>query len=112
MRSSWILLILGVLLIAGAAYVALTHSHLDVGLQAGGMTTKTIRVDCGTALFHKYPKPLGMNFGAKGPCGARSGALTRVLFGATLGLLAGLGCVAMGLTGMKQGRGGKPATGA
>jgi hypothetical protein len=98
-RQSWILVVVGLLLIGGAAYIGLHHSHLDIGVGSSGITVAHLNVDCGSPLFRKYPMPAGLPFTGKGPC-ASSSTMTRQLIGAALAAAAGLGCVVMGVTGL------------
>jgi hypothetical protein len=97
-RQSWILIVLGLLLLGGAVYVGLAHSHLDIDVSSSGITMARIRVDCGSPLFRRYPLPAGLQYSGKGPC-ASSPTMTRQLIGAVLAAAAGAGCVVMGVTG-------------
>ncbi|ACU75629.1 hypothetical protein Caci_6787 [Catenulispora acidiphila DSM 44928] len=99
MRQSWILIVLGLLLIGGAAYVGLHHSHLDIDVGTSGITVAHVRVDCGSPLSRKYPLPAGLQYQGKGPC-ASSTALARQLTGSALAAAAGVGCLVMGITGL------------
>lgn len=101
MRQSWILIVLGLLLIGGAAYIGLTDSHLDIAMGYSGDTVARIRVDCGSPLFRRYPLPAGLGYTGKGPC-ASSSKLTRELIGAALAGASGLGCLVMGATGFAR----------
>lgn len=99
MRQSWIMIVLGLLLLGGAAYIALHDSHLDVGVGSNGFTVAHIGVDCGSPLHRKYPLPQGLQFSGKGPC-ASSPTMTRQLIGAGLAAAAGLGCLVIGGVGL------------
>lgn len=99
MRQSWLLIVLGLLLLGGAAYVGLHDSHLDIAVGSNGFTVAHVSVDCGSPLFRKYPLPQGLQFTGKGPC-ASSPAMTRQLIGGVLAAAAGAGCLVMGATGL------------
>ena len=101
MRQSWILTVLGVLLLLGAAYVGFAHSHLDIDVSTSGVTVARIRVDCGSPLFRRYPLPPGLQYSGKGPC-ASSPSMTRQLIGAALAGAAGAGGVVLGVTGLAR----------
>ncbi|MBS2538104.1 hypothetical protein KGQ20_35665 [Catenulispora sp. NF23] len=101
MRQSWILIVLGLLLVGGAAYIGLADTHLDIAMGFSGDTVARIRVDCGSPLFRRYPLPAGLGYTGKGPC-ASSPKLTRELIGAALAGAAGLGCLVMAVTGFAR----------
>ena len=105
MRQSWILIVLGLLLIGGAAYVGLHHSHLEIAVGSNGITVAHVSVDCGSPVFREYPLPEGLQFSGKGPC-ASSPAMTRQLIGGVLAAASGLGCLVMALTALVR----KPET--
>ena len=94
MRHSLLLIVLGLLLLGGAAYVGLHDSHLGINVGSDGITVGRVSVDCGSPLFRKYPLPEGLQYTGKGPC-ASDPALTRQLIGAVLAAAAGLGCLVM-----------------
>jgi hypothetical protein len=98
-RQSWILIVLGLLLLGGAAYVGTAHSHLAIDVGYSGDTVARVSVDCGSPLSRKYPLPAGLQYSGKGPC-ASSPALTRQLIGGVLAAASGAGCLVMGLTGL------------
>ena len=101
MRQSWVLILLGVLLLGGAAYIGFAHSHLDIDVSTSGVTVARMRVDCGSPLVRRYPLPPGLQFSGKGPC-ASSPTMTRQLIGAALAAAAGAGCLVLGATGLAR----------
>lgn len=99
MRQTWILIVLGLLLVGGAAYIGVHHTHLGIDVGSNGFTLAHVEVDCGSPLSRKYPLPAGLQYTGKGPC-ASSSALSRQLVGGVLAAAAGAGCLVMGVTGL------------
>jgi hypothetical protein len=93
------MLVIGLLLIGGAVFIGLHHSHLDVGLNQNGITLANVTVDCGSPLHRAYPLPAGIQFTGRGPCTSDS-ALTKQLYGAGLAAAAGIGGLVLGITGL------------
>jgi len=93
------MIVLGLLLLGGAAYIGLHHWHLDVAVGSNGITVAHVSVDCGSPLHRSYPLPAGLQFTGKGPCASTS-AMTRQLIGAGMAGAAGVGCLVIGIVGL------------